>query len=51
MTKLYKAVQLEEGQLIQYVGVYILDWKKEWGPAEIGFIEVDLDDTDDEGEV
>jgi len=42
--KLYKQVPLEEGQFVQYVGVYILDWKKEFGPAEIGFIEIDSDE-------
>lgn len=45
--KLYKEVPLEEGRFVQYVGVYVLDWKKEWGPSEIGFIEVSSDEIRD----
>lgn len=45
--KLYKEVPLEEGQLVQYVGVYILNWQREWGQADIGFVEVNSDEIRD----
>ena len=42
---LYKKVELEEGVLVQYVGVYVLHWQKEWGKPEIGFVEVENEEN------
>lgn len=36
---LYKKVELKEGVLVQYVGVYVLNWQKEWGEPQVGFVE------------
>ena len=36
---LFKAVELKDGADVQYVGVYILKWRPEWGKPTIGFIE------------
>jgi len=48
---LYKMVELKEGVLVQYVGVYVLRWQKEWGEPTVGFVEVDETKTDEEKEV
>lgn len=45
---LYKMVNLIEGELVQFVGVYVLKWRKEWGEPEVGFIEIDKDEEDEE---
>jgi len=40
----YRSVTIEEGKAtepIQYVGVYTLNWKREWGPPERGFVELE----------
>lgn len=40
---LYKSVELKEGEMVQYLGVYVLKWRSEYmGEAEIGFVEADL---------
>lgn len=39
----YKIVELEEGVSVQYLGVYVLKWRREWGEPEVGFVEVDDD--------
>lgn len=38
---LYKAVPLEDGNELQYLGVYVLRWKREWDDPTIGFVELD----------
>lgn len=38
---LYQMVELEEGVDVQYLGVYALKWKREWGPPSVGFVEPD----------
>ena len=40
---LYRRVELKEGHLVQYVGVYILRWNRAWGDPQVGFVEVDDD--------
>lgn len=40
---MYKKVELDEGTPVQYVGMYILRWKPEWGKPEVGFVEADVD--------
>jgi hypothetical protein len=37
---------LEEGTPVQYVGVYVLRWRSEWGEPAVGFAEIE-DDQDD----
>lgn len=42
----YKAVEIKDGnstELVQYVGVYVLNWKREWGKPEMGFVEIDTE--------
>ncbi len=39
---LYKAVPLEDGEELQYLGVYVLKWQREWGDPAIGFVELDM---------
>ncbi len=34
---IYKEVELKEGNPVQYVGVYLLRWRQEWGQPTIGF--------------
>ena len=36
---LYKQVELKEGIEVQYLGVYILRWRPEWGEPSVGFVE------------
>jgi len=38
----YRAVELEEGESVQYLGVYALRWKWAWGEPTIGFVEADI---------
>jgi len=38
-------VKLEEGAEVQFVGVYVLHWRPEWGQPEYGFVEVSLGDV------
>lgn len=43
--ELYKAVEIKDGnstEPVQYVGVYALNWQKEWGEPEIAFVEAEL---------
>jgi len=35
----WRMVPLEDGQPVQYVGVYVLRWRQEWGEPEVGFAE------------
>jgi len=37
--KIFKPIK--EGDSVQYVGVYVLEWKKEWGRPEVGFAEIE----------
>ena len=40
--KLYRIIApLVEGEPTQYLGVYILNWRREWGEPTVGFVEVD----------
>ena len=39
MMMLYRKVKLKAGAPVQYVGVYVLHWKKNWGEPEAGFVE------------
>ncbi len=32
-------IDLEEGEQVQWVGVYILKWRPEWGQPTVGFRE------------
>lgn len=43
---LYKRVELNEGELVQYVGVYVLRWRPEMGEPEAGFVQIDLNNCD-----
>jgi len=36
---LYKRVELKEGNEVQYLGVYVLRWQREWGEPSVGFVE------------
>lgn len=38
MTK-YNAVELKDGVNVNYLGVYVLNWRPEWGKPDIGFVE------------
>lgn len=40
---LYKQVELKEGVPVQYLGVYVLRWRPEWGEPTVGFVEVEED--------
>lgn len=48
MTRLYKQVELKDGVIVQYVGVYVLRWRQEWGEPTVGFVEVDDEETTQE---
>jgi len=39
--KMFKGFEPEEGKLAQYLGVYVLNWRPEWGEPPIAFIEDD----------
>ena len=39
---IYKEVELKEGNPVQYVGVYLLRWRQEWGQPTIGFVEDEI---------
>lgn len=41
--QMYNKVELNEDVLVQYVGVYILNWKSEWGEPSVGFVEREFD--------
>jgi len=43
---LYEAVDLTEGEPVQYVGVHAVRWQREWGMPKLGFREVE--DTRDD---
>ena len=47
---MYKRVQLEDGQPVQFDGVYVIRWKPEWGQPTVGFVEAEytLEDALDE---
>lgn len=38
---LYRQVELKEGELVQFVGVYVTRWQREWGEPTVGFVQVD----------
>ena len=42
----YKMVDLKDGVIVQYVGVYVLKWKPEWGQPSVGFVEINEEDED-----
>jgi hypothetical protein len=42
METLYRRIEIKEGnstEPVQYVGVYALNWQKEWGEPEAAFVE------------
>ena len=39
MTRLYKRLELIEGEPVQFLGVYALRWRPEWGEPTVGFVE------------
>ena len=41
MTQLVECLEAKEGVKAQFAGVYILKWKREWGPPEYLFRDVD----------
>jgi len=46
--QLYRKIEpLKEGQLVNYVGVYVVQWKPSMGVPTVGFIEVDDHPTND----
>jgi len=40
---LYRMVELEDGQELQYLAVGALRWRPEWGEPEVGFVEAGAD--------
>ena len=34
-----KMVESQEGEYVQWVGVYVLKWQPEWGTPEVAFVE------------
>lgn len=38
--RLFQAVEIKEGMVVQFVGVYALRWRPEWGEPQIGFVEI-----------
>ena len=44
--RLFKMVDLKEGELVQFVGVYVTRWQSEWGEPTVGFVEADVEDVD-----
>ena len=42
--ELYKQVELKDGVLVQFVGVYVTRWQSEWGAPTVGFVRVDEDE-------
>jgi uncharacterized protein YodC (DUF2158 family) len=45
METLYRRIEIKEGnstEPVQYVGVYALNWQKEWGEPEAAFVEEEL---------
>lgn len=42
---LYRMVRpLRNGEPVQYLGVYALRWRPEWGPPQVGFVEAKEED-------
>jgi len=44
---IYKRIELKDGELVQFVGMYVTRWQQEWGQPQVGFVENDytLDDA------
>jgi hypothetical protein len=42
----YKLLEDFEGVAVQYVGVYVLRWRSEWGEPQFAFVEDDDADTE-----
>lgn len=38
----YELVKLQEGVKVQYLAVYALNWRQEWGEPEVGFVEAEI---------
>ena len=38
---LVESIELKEGTEVQWVGVYVLKWRSEWGQPTVGFRELD----------
>jgi len=45
--RLFKQVELKDGELVQFVGVYVTRWQPEWGQPSVGFVEVDENEQRD----
>lgn len=47
---MYKQVELKEGELLQFLAVYVSNWREEMGTPETGFREIEytVDDAIDE---
>jgi len=45
---LYKRVELKEGVPVQFVGVYVTKWQKEWGQPTVGFVEDEAETINDQ---
>ncbi len=40
---MYRRVPVEDGQLLQFLGVHVLRWQESWGDATVGFVELDME--------
>lgn len=40
--RLYNRVEPKDGEYVQYVGTYVLEWRHEWGVPTVAFVESDL---------
>ena len=47
MPTLVEMVELEEGVEVQWVGVYVLKWRPEWGQPTVGFREVEEEEEEE----
>jgi hypothetical protein len=47
--KLYRRIEMDDykDEPIQFVGVYVLKWRPEWGEPEVLFVPVDDEEADD----
>lgn len=41
MMNLYEMVELKDGEPVQFLAVYTLRWRPEWGQPEVGFREAE----------
>lgn len=43
---MYKRVELQDGNDVQFVGVYVTRWQQEWGQPTVGFCEAEYQLSD-----